>query len=657
MRARRRCSRLRSARRASRSCSTRRPRAIEGSGRVERVVLKDGRAYPAALVVMAVGVRPATALAEIGRPRASAAASRSTMRSRPAPPGIYAIGECAEHRGTCCGLVEPAYEQAKVLARHLAGLPARYEGSVTAASLKVSGVPVFSMGDFDGRGRRGDPARGPGRRRLPQARHPRRPTGRRGAVRRYRRRALVPRPDPPAGLDRADPRRARLRQGLRGGRLMSAQDFTEEQRRYLEGFVSGVQARRAAQGLKPLGAEGGGAAQPAGPDKEHLAAMARFEAAGRKLSPEEKAKRDEHPFDAYAPPQGTRAPRASSPRASTISAGASTGSSIWRRRTTPTCAGCASPTASSRTGSSPASPIWPQAHGGGYAHVTTRANLQIRDVMPHGAIPLIEGLASLGITHQGDGCRQHPQRHRLAHRRHRPPGADRHPSLRASLAPSHPQRPLALRPAAQVQRRLRRRRRHPRARGHQRHRLHGREGERGAPVSMRACGSAWESAASPATRTSPSTAASTCSPDEAVAVADAIVRVFIDNGDRTDRKKARLKYVLDAWGLDKFLAEVEAKLGRQAGAPGRRPGVRAQPAGPPGAHRLSCPEAARARLGRRRAARRASMTAEQMRGPRQHRPRARRRRYPPHRLAEPADLRHRRGERGLVENCLQARSG
>ena len=50
-------------------------------------------------------------------------------------------------------------------------------------------------------------------------------------------------------------------------------------------------------------------------------------------------------------------------------------------------------------------------------------------------------------------------------------------------------------------------------------------------------------------------------PEEAVAVADAIVRVFTANGDRTDRKKARLKYVLDAWGLDKFLAEVEAKLG------------------------------------------------------------------------------------------------
>src|SRR5262249_49769138 len=67
-------------------------------------------------------------------------------------PGVYAIGECAEHRGRCYGLVEPGYEQAKVLARYLAGLPARYEGSTVATSLKVSGVPVFSMGDIGGHG-------------------------------------------------------------------------------------------------------------------------------------------------------------------------------------------------------------------------------------------------------------------------------------------------------------------------------------------------------------------------------------------------------------------------------------------------------------------------------------------------------------------------
>jgi nitrite reductase (NADH) large subunit len=125
--------------------------AIEGDDRVERVVLKDGRAYPAALVVMAAGIRPATALAETG----GLAISRGIKVGdtfETSFPGIYAIGECAEHRGSCCGLVEPAYEQAKALARHLAGLPARYEGSIMAASLKVSGVPVFSMGDFEGEG-------------------------------------------------------------------------------------------------------------------------------------------------------------------------------------------------------------------------------------------------------------------------------------------------------------------------------------------------------------------------------------------------------------------------------------------------------------------------------------------------------------------------
>ena len=125
--------------------------AIEGSGRVERVVLKDGRAYPAELVVMAAGIRPATALAESGG-LAIGRGIKVDDAFQTSAPGIYAIGECAEHRGACCGLVEPAYEQAKALARHLAGLPARYEGSVSAASLKVSGVPVFSMGDFEGEG-------------------------------------------------------------------------------------------------------------------------------------------------------------------------------------------------------------------------------------------------------------------------------------------------------------------------------------------------------------------------------------------------------------------------------------------------------------------------------------------------------------------------
>jgi nitrite reductase (NADH) large subunit len=65
--------------------------------------------------------------------------------------GIHAIGECAEHRGICYGLVEPAHEQARVLADRLAGGDAHYAGSVLATNLKVSGVNVFSAGDFLGR--------------------------------------------------------------------------------------------------------------------------------------------------------------------------------------------------------------------------------------------------------------------------------------------------------------------------------------------------------------------------------------------------------------------------------------------------------------------------------------------------------------------------
>jgi nitrite reductase (NADH) large subunit len=124
---------------------------IEGDRRAERVVLRDGRMFPADLVVMATGVRPETAPAQaagldIGR------GIRVDDTLETSQPSVYAIGECAEHRGVCYGLIEPAYAQAKVLARHLAGLPARYEGSLLCTNLKVSGVPVFSMGDFEGEG-------------------------------------------------------------------------------------------------------------------------------------------------------------------------------------------------------------------------------------------------------------------------------------------------------------------------------------------------------------------------------------------------------------------------------------------------------------------------------------------------------------------------
>ena len=92
---------------------------------------------------MAVGVRPATDLAraaglDVGRGVVVDDALETSV------PGIYAIGECAEHRGIAHGLVEPAYEQADILARRLGQANLLYEGSVPATSLKVSGVPVFS---------------------------------------------------------------------------------------------------------------------------------------------------------------------------------------------------------------------------------------------------------------------------------------------------------------------------------------------------------------------------------------------------------------------------------------------------------------------------------------------------------------------------------
>ena len=123
---------------------------IAGTQRVEAVELKDGRVIPADLVVVAVGVRPNATLAA----QAGVAVNRGVVVDdglATSAPGVFAIGECAEHRGQCYGLVEPGYEQAAVLARRLAGKSGSYPGSVVATNLKVSGVDVFSAGDFLGR--------------------------------------------------------------------------------------------------------------------------------------------------------------------------------------------------------------------------------------------------------------------------------------------------------------------------------------------------------------------------------------------------------------------------------------------------------------------------------------------------------------------------
>ncbi|MVT73839.1 NAD(P)/FAD-dependent oxidoreductase [Bradyrhizobium cajani] len=122
---------------------------IHGAGHVEAVELADGSRIEADAVIFAAGIKPSAALAK----EAGIAVNRGIVVNdvmQTSSPDIYALGECAEHRGTCYGLVEPAYEQARVLARHLAGRPAAYQGSVVSTNLKVSGVSVFSAGDFMG---------------------------------------------------------------------------------------------------------------------------------------------------------------------------------------------------------------------------------------------------------------------------------------------------------------------------------------------------------------------------------------------------------------------------------------------------------------------------------------------------------------------------
>src|SRR5436305_11528758 len=122
---------------------------LHGETRVNGVELTDGRRIDADAVIFAAGIRSNVTLAkEAGIPVNRGIVVDDHLQTGSAD--VFAIGECAEHRGICYGLVEPAYEQARVLARHLAGTDASYAGSVVATNLKVSGVSVFSAVDFMG---------------------------------------------------------------------------------------------------------------------------------------------------------------------------------------------------------------------------------------------------------------------------------------------------------------------------------------------------------------------------------------------------------------------------------------------------------------------------------------------------------------------------
>ena len=333
-----------------------------------------------------------------------------------------------------------------------------------------------------------------------------------------------------------------------------SQDFSAEQKRYLEGFVAGAAASQV------VGAAAPAAAVPTGPDAPHVLAQDAQVKAGGKLADPEKWKRDEHPFDAW---QRLTAEAATGKlpgpadnfrwRYFGLFNVAPAQDSFMLRMRLPNgilkahqLAGCAR---------------LAETHGGGVLAVTTRANLQMREIRPENAKPLIEELMDLGIVARGSGADNIrnvtgsplagiDQQELLDTR---PLARDWHfHILNSRVLYGLPRKfnvsfdGAGLSPALEETNDI----------GFQAVRVL--EGGSAAPgIWLRIVLGGISGHRDLARATG-----AFCRPEEATAVADAIIRVFIDHGDRTNRNRARLKYVLDAWGFDRFLAAVEEKLGR-----------------------------------------------------------------------------------------------
>ena len=342
-------------------------------------------------------------------------------------------------------------------------------------------------------------------------------------------------------------------------------DFDPEQKRYLEGFMSGLQIGRAARGAPGSAAAPGGAAlppiaaEPTGPDAAHLRAQDRFLQEGKKLSDPEKFKRELHPFDAYEKLK-EQAVNNEAPKAAD--------NFRWRFYGLFYCA--PNQTAYMCRLRIPNGILnhWQLAgvgdladrYAGGYAHVTTRANLQMREVEPKNAVALLEAIQDLGLCSRGSG-------------------ADNIRNVTGTpTAGIDPQELIDTRPYAREwhfhilnDRSLY---------GLPRKFNVGFDGGGVIPVLEDTNDIGFQAAAirdgfdlEPGVwfrlllggitghKDFARDTGIVVKPEQATKVADAIVRVFIAHGDRTDRAKARLKYVLDAWGFEKFLDEVEKRLG------------------------------------------------------------------------------------------------
>ena len=341
-----------------------------------------------------------------------------------------------------------------------------------------------------------------------------------------------------------------------------ADDFNAEQKRYLEGFASGIAAARMTGGLAlGQGAAASAPADPTGPDAIHIKAQDRTVKAGGKLCEQEKWKRAENPFDGH----------------NRLKADAAAGKQPkpednfrWRyhgmfwvapNQVSYMCR-IRVPNGILQHWQFAGIADLADAHGGGYSHVTTRAGLQVREINPEHAQPFLDGLTDLGLTAQGAG-------------------ADNIRNVTGSPAAGIDARELLdTRPLTKAWHNWILNDRS----------LYGLPGkfnvsfdgggvtpalEETNDIGFQAIEVLEGAAVAPGVwmrlvlggisghRDLARDTGIVLKPEDCNRVADAIIRVFIENGDRTNRNKSRMKYVLDAWGFDKYLAAVEEKLGRK----------------------------------------------------------------------------------------------
>jgi ferredoxin-nitrite reductase len=341
-------------------------------------------------------------------------------------------------------------------------------------------------------------------------------------------------------------------------------DFSDEQKRYLEGFMSGLQVGRVG---RSVGLAGAGAAldkaapEPVGPDAAGLKAQDKVIASGKKLADQEKFKRDEHPFDAYsrlkeqaltnAPP--TPADNFRWRYYGLFYVAPNQASYMCRLRI---------PNGILKHWQFAGVADLAESYGGGYSHITTRANIQIREVLPKHTAALVEGIQDIGLCSRGSG-------------------ADNIRNVTGTpTAGIDPRELIDTRPYA---------------REWHYHILN----DRSLTGLPRKFNVAFDGAGKIAVLEDTNDIAFAAvevkdgfgvepgiwfrlaiggitghrdfaretgiivKPEDATKVADAIVRIFVETGDRTNRLKARLKYVLDSIGVEKFMIAVEDRLGRK----------------------------------------------------------------------------------------------